>query len=103
MRLDKSGAESRTHERKPVMRRGVVVHEESGKTFSCTIVDLSLAGARLQLFAPDLPDRNITLVDRETGSLQQLRIVWRAGPMVGVAFVEPSTAAADSRHLGRPL
>jgi hypothetical protein len=73
------------------MSRGVIVHDLTGRTFNCTVLDVSLGGARLQLFAPDLPDGDITLIDRESESPQRLRVVWRAGPMIGVAFVGATT------------
>jgi hypothetical protein len=73
------------------MSRGVIVHDVTGRTFNCTVLDVSLGGARLQLFAPDLPDRDITLIDRENASPQRLRVVWRAGPIIGVVFVEAIT------------
>lgn len=77
----------RRHGRSPVVRRGIVVHEVSGATFRCTIVDISLGGARLQLIAPDLPDEGLTLIDTAEGRSHALRVVWRKGSMIGVAFV----------------
>lgn len=78
--------EKRAHPRQPVMRRGVVLDSVSRKSFGCLIVDVSLGGARVQLIAPGLPDKGLTLVDREAGQSHDLRIVWRHGPFMGVAF-----------------
>ena len=80
------GKEARRHPRRTVLRRGVVVHGPTGRSIPCTIIDLSLGGARLQLFAPDLPENELTLIDAELGRLHELRVAWRAGGFVGVAF-----------------
>jgi hypothetical protein len=77
----------RRHPREQVMRRGAIVHEPTGRSYSCVIVDVSLGGARLQLFAPDLPSDGLNLVDARRGTVHELRVAWRSGPFVGVAFV----------------
>ena len=69
------------------MRRGAVVHGPTGRSYTCVIVDVSLGGARLQLIAPDLPESGLALVDAQRGTVHELRIAWRSGPFVGVAFV----------------
>ena len=46
-----SPADQRAHPRQEAMRRGVVVHGRSGRSIPCVIVDVSLGGARLQLYA----------------------------------------------------
>ena len=81
-----SGVEARTHPRTEVMRRGAMVHHASGRSFRCTIIDISLGGARVQLYAPDLPKEDLTLIDREMGTAHQLRVAWSFGPFMGVAF-----------------
>lgn len=62
------------------------MHDVSGATFRCTIVDVSLGGARLQLMVPDLPEDQLTLIDTVEGRSHKLRIVWRKGSFVGVEF-----------------
>lgn len=62
------------------------MHEVSGATFRCMIVDVSLGGARLQMVAPNLPSEGLTLIDAAEGQSHKLRVVWRAGAFVGVAF-----------------
>ena len=74
------------------MRRGAVVHGPSGRSYSCVIVDVSVGGARLQMYAPDLPASDLTLVDGKGGTVHELRVAWRAGPFVGVAFVDTAEA-----------
>jgi hypothetical protein len=75
----------RAHPRTEVMRRGVVV-DQAGASFTCAIVDVSLGGARLQLFASDLPGGDLTLIDTAMGTVHELRVAWRNGDFVGVAF-----------------
>lgn len=82
----KPNADHRVHPRVEVLRRGVIVHGASGRTFECRILDVSLGGARVQLYAPDIPREDLTLFDRELGLAHQLRIAWSVGPLMGVAF-----------------
>lgn len=81
-----AGAENRTQPRKLVMRKGAVIHQPTGRSFSCTIVDLSLGGARVQLYGQDIPKTELTLIDRDVGEAHELRVVWSLGPMMGVQF-----------------
>lgn len=78
--------EQRGDARRRVVRRGVIVHERSGAAFRCTIVDISIGGAQLQLIAPDLPAEALTLIDPVEGRSHTLKIVWRRGAFAGVAF-----------------
>ena len=87
MASDTPEGDKRQHPREQVMRRGVLVHGPTARSFTCTIVDVSLGGARLQLFAPDVPETGLTLVDAEQGSVHELRAVWRTEGFLGVAFV----------------
>ena len=64
----------------------------SGRSYSCVIVDVSMGGARLQLYAPELPSTDLTLVDGQAGTVHELRIAWRAGPFMGVSFVATNPA-----------
>ena len=86
-----TGPENRRHLRHRVMRRGVLIHAPSGRSFSCLIVDLSLGGARLHLVAGDIPRRDLTLVDVRAGAAHDLRVVWSAVGVVGVAFESHKT------------
>lgn len=70
-----------------MVRRGVVLHTESAKTYRCTIVDISGGGARLQLIAPGLPDTGLTLIDAVEARAHEIRVAWRKGPFMGVAFL----------------
>ena len=79
-------AEQRAHPREPVQRRGLVVHGPTGRGFSCVIVDVSDGGARLHLLDPTFPPDELTLIDADMGEIHELRIAWRNGPYVGVAF-----------------
>lgn len=63
------------------------MHEPSGRSFACTIIDLSQGGARMQLYAPDVPESDLALLDREEGRLHKLEVRWRLGPLLGAAFL----------------
>ena len=86
-----TGDEQRAAPRQDVQRRGVLVHGPSGRGFSCVIIDLSSAGARLKLLDPTFPEDELTLIDAEMGEIHELRIVWRSDPYIGVAFTSSLT------------
>ena len=79
--------ERRSHERREAAERGLLVHSVSGETFPCSIIGRSPAGARLQLSSADVPEEGLTLIDRHMGSSHELRLVWREGALIGVAYV----------------
>ena len=79
-------SEKRAQPRQAVMRRGVVLDSAGHRSFGCLIVDLSIGGAKLQLFAPGLPNSGLSLIDRQAGRSHDLTIIWRQGPFLGVAF-----------------
>ena len=81
-----SGEENRRHPRHRVMRRGVLIHAPTGRSFSCIIVDISVGGARLHLVGGDLPRKDLTLVDVRNGAAHDVRVVWAAVGVLGVAF-----------------
>ncbi len=54
---------------------------------SCTISDISHAGARLVLENDEpLPDRFTLLLSRNGGARCRCRVVWRTGVSVGIEF-----------------
>lgn len=89
---DASFQELRAHPRDAVRRRGVVIDSVSGQSFRCIIIDISRGGAQLEIVARDLPGHSLALLDPEGGATHNLRVVWRSGQRVGVAFTH-STAA----------
>ena len=86
MSVSTDWSEKRAHPREEVQRRGVVVHGRSGRSVPCTILDVSVGGARLLLSEPDLPDTGLTLIDQQKATLADCKVVWRKGHFVGVSF-----------------
>ena len=55
--------------------------------FKCKMLDVSEAGARLRLpTEAEGPDR-FQLIDIQAGVTYSARVVWRRGPVVGLAFL----------------
>src|SRR3712207_7109986 len=55
----------------------------------------------LQLSGEPLPADALTLMDSEAGALHELRVVWRRGPFVGIAYTarsEEHTSELQSRQ-----
>ena len=82
--------------RERVLRTGVIVHEPTGRRFRCLLVDASLGGAKLQVFHIGLPDEDLVLLDPGAGKTHAMRVAWRAGPFVGVAFTETRDTEANA-------
>jgi len=78
--------DQRNQPRETVMRRGMLIHAETGQSFKCMIVDLSAGGAKLQIYSPGVPDGLLSLLDARSATSHDLRVVWRAGPFMGVCF-----------------
>ncbi len=79
------------------MRRGVVVHGPSARSFPCMIVDVSVGGAQLSLVATNLPSTDLALVDVRSGWVHELKVVWRGPGLVGVAFTQSAEVAGEDR------
>ena len=86
-------SEKRAHPRETVHRPGVVVHGRSGRSVLCTIIDVSLGGARLLLSEDGVPEKGLTLIDQQKGTLADCKVVWRKGLFAGVSFAVASPKA----------
>lgn len=55
---------------------------------NCTILDLSVSGARLQMQdASPIPSTMSLAFSRDVRKLTRCRLVWRKGSMIGVEFL----------------
>jgi hypothetical protein len=82
------------YEKRKGLRRALgyhasIVHTEDGSHLAdCVVVDLSEAGARLQVKPEiDVPKRFILMLARVAKVLRRCEIVWRRGPEMGVHFL----------------
>ncbi|RYF22324.1 MAG: PilZ domain-containing protein [Oxalobacteraceae bacterium] len=72
--------------RHPTSKAGVISH--GGWMAGCTVVDVSVSGARLQVpGSVTVPDQFELSTDL-SGSSRRCRTVWREDGQVGVEFVE---------------
>jgi hypothetical protein len=76
--------ETRAATRYRVMKSARIEH--GGEHISCTLRDLSLTGASLEVFDPARIPTNFTLVVPEDGLKLSCRIVRRTEFRIGVAF-----------------
>ncbi len=77
--------DERRTRRRALKASAAAVHE--GKLLlKCRIVDFSEAGARLHVREHPLPDR-FQLIDIPAAVTYSVRVVWRRGPSIGVAFL----------------
>lgn len=60
---------------------------EADQVLSCTLLDVSDSGARLQPERPDaVPDRFELLLSENGAPRRECRVIWREGKQVGVSF-----------------
>ena len=55
--------------------------------FKCKMLDVSEAGARLRLDAEATAPDRFQLIDIQAGVTYSARVVWRRGPVAGIAFL----------------
>jgi len=84
---NKEQADRRCVARRRVLKGGLVAFSERHATLSCTVRDLSDAGARLRLGgAPNVPDRFELIIDLD-GLEALCQVVWRKDQEMGVKFL----------------
>ena len=84
---NKEQADRRSVARRRVLKGGLVVFNDRYATLSCTVRDLSEAGARLRLGgAPSVPDRFELIIDLD-GTEASCQVVWRKDQEMGVKFL----------------
>jgi PilZ domain len=77
--------ERRAERRRPVNLRATVVYDDGVSRLDAKIVDVSKAGARLELSSPaSLPKHFYMLTPPH--QLQHCAVVWQADRLVGVLF-----------------
>jgi hypothetical protein len=86
--------ERRVHKRKLVLLMGTL-ETETG-SFSCSIFNLSLGGAKLAVAAKTKPSQPVTLTIARGGTLHAA-VVWESHGEIGVRFTD------DPRHIAYTL
>ena len=82
-------SERRQSSRRRTYLGGCAVYEKPASTDECLVRDRSLGGARL-VFSGSAPVPNaFDLTIRDSGETRSVRVVWRNGLQVGVAY-EPA-------------
>ena len=76
--------ERRAGPRKPVLMSGAI--EFAGSTINCSVSNISISGAALDVSNPlDIPER-FDLVFRADGTNIPCHVIWRQEERIGVAF-----------------
>lgn len=85
--------EARRHRRKAALWSAFL--DTGAATFACVLLNLSEAGAMVQLAAPVAPDQKVMLVMERYGTLRG-EVVWRLADKgkVGIRFTEPPDLVA---------
>lgn len=86
------------HGRRKIFRkqmRFVAWVETQKEPLPCTVLDMSLEGARLQAPAVALPNEFTVLLEANSSLKRRCKVAWRKGFTVGVEFVG---SCPDQRH-----
>jgi hypothetical protein len=76
--------DNRNSARRRVRKAGTISYQGSG--IECTVHDISLGGANLEVESPlGIPDSFDLLIDAASGK-QHCHVVWRRERRIGVAF-----------------
>src|SRR5580658_3706547 len=99
-----SAADRRHHTRRSAMW-AAQLETARGERLSCIVLDVSVAGVRIQLDHPIAKDDIVLLITARVGT-HWCRVAWREGAHVGLEFLEshteapaPSSAGVDAKFL----
>jgi len=90
-----ASAESRLETRKRVLMAGLVVRDDGGEAFGCTVLDVSASGARVRVAADRMVPQHFHLVIVRNRTAHKARVMWRRQQLSGVRF--ESTVAIDNQ------
>jgi len=95
--------EKRNHDRRRCLLGARVIFNERTATLSCTVKNVSNAGARLEFGASPLLPENIELLFDSRAGYQSAKVIWRHQNIVGVVFDPVPSAGLPSDHSVRTL
>ena len=89
-RMRQAFAEQRRSFRHSTRSRAWIEFDDHTPPLSCTLVDISEGGARIEVAAPgDLPEEFSLLLVEDLANMRRCRIVWRSDDEIGVNYLEP--------------
>jgi hypothetical protein len=90
-------SESRSTQRRRVLKGGIVAFNERFSTLPCMIRDISATGARLRIDGSiNAPDTFELIVELD-GLEADCEVVWRKGSEIGVRFTSPPRTLTPRR------
>jgi hypothetical protein len=88
-------AESRVCPRRRVLKTGSIAFNHGGSVIDCTVKNLSLTGAGLQLVSSiGIPDHFVLVIEGRVK--HRCRVAWRGPDRIGVMFL-------DQQSVGQPF
>ncbi|MGI9379577.1 MAG: PilZ domain-containing protein [Methyloligellaceae bacterium] len=75
--------------RRRQLKGGQISYQDGHMTLDCMVRDLSDSGARIKVLGSVSPPDYFNLKVELDGICVDCEVVWRAGPLLGVHFVQP--------------
>jgi len=70
--------------------RAWIEFDDDTPPLSCTVVDISEGGARIEVASPQrLPEEFSLIITEDAGNVRRCRIIWRADNEIGISYLEP--------------
>jgi hypothetical protein len=85
---DKNAPEpgNRREQRKRTLINGRVVHQDVGGSLDCTILDLSVSGARIRTAPGHVLPSHFHLINMRDRTAYEVKVVWQKDQFAGLQF-----------------
>src|SRR5262245_20462773 len=89
-RMKQAFVEQRSSIRRSTNIRAWIEFDDDTPPLSCTVVDISEGGARIEVASPHrLPEEFSLIITEDAAHVRRCRIIWRADNEIGISYLEP--------------
>ena len=91
-RVKQAFVEQRRSFRYSTRCRASIEFDDHTSPLSCTLLDVSEGGARIEVASPHrLPEEFSLILAEDAANVRRCRIIWRADNEIGISYLEPYT------------
>ena len=89
-RVKQAFVEQRRSFRYSTRYRAWIEFDDHTSPLSCTLLDVSEGGARIEVASPHrLPEEFSLILAEDAANVRRCRIIWRADNEIGISYLEP--------------